>query len=263
MPGGKSNYKITILGSGTSIGIPVPGCSCRVCKSKNKKDKRLRSSILIEYSYKERNYSVVIDTTPEFRLQALAADIRHLDAVFWTHAHADHLHGIDDLRGLSRKRPVQGYASGKTAKEIRTRFDYLWRHTQRGGGKPRIDLHTVNPGEIIKIGNTDFVPVPLKHGKLDIFGWRFGPAAYITDTNHIPGKSYRLLKDIKVLIIGALRFKEHSTHLTVERALEEIKKIKPDTAYFTHISHEVSHKDLLKAVPAGVQPAYDNLVIKC
>jgi phosphoribosyl 1,2-cyclic phosphate phosphodiesterase len=252
------NHKVTFLGTGTSIGIPVPGCDCRVCRSKDKRNRRSRSSILIEAAGK----SILIDTTPELRLQALSAGIKHLDAVFWTHGHADHLHGLDDLRALTRKEPVPGYASGETADEIALRFDYLWKKTQKGGGKARIDLIRVAPGEKIGVGALEMIPVPVIHGRLQVFGWRCGPVAYLTDTSEIPAESYQLLKDLKILIVGALRFKRHSTHFTVEQALEEIKKIRPERAYLTHISHEVSHRQLLRAVPRSVFPARDGLTIR-
>ena len=251
-------YKITILGSGTSIGIPVPGCSCKVCRSKDKRNRRSRSSALIEAD----GTHILIDTSPEFRLQALSAGIRKLDAVFWTHAHADHLHGLDDLRALSRKKPIPGYASFETADEIHTRFDYLWKKTQRGGGKARIELNSVASGEKIHVGGLEIIPIPLIHGRIQVLGWRCGPIAYITDTSEIPLESYSLLEDLEILVIGALRFKVHSTHFTVERALEEIKKIRPKRAYLTHISHEVSHRQLLRATPKSVFPARDGLIIR-
>jgi len=252
------NYRITFLGTGTSIGIPVPGCRCRVCRSRDRRNRRSRSSILIEAGGKK----ILIDTTPELRLQALSAGIDRLDAVFWTHGHADHLHGLDDLRALSREKPIPAYASEETADEIKTRFDYLWKKTQRGGGKARINLHLVEAGDRISVGPLEMLPIPLDHGNLQVFGWRCGPIAYITDTNRIPQDSYRLLENLKVLVIDALRFKSHSTHFTVEQALEEIKKIRPERAYLTHISHEVSHRQLLRTTPRSVFPARDGLSVR-
>ena len=251
-------YRITLLGTGTSIGIPVPGCRCSVCRSRDKRNHRSRSSALIEAG----GQSILIDTTPELRLQALSAGIDHLDAVFWTHGHADHLHGLDDLRALTRDKPIPGYASKETADEIATRFDYLWKDTQRGGGKARIDLIRVAADETVQVGPLEVIPIPVIHGNLAVFGWRCGPIAYITDTSEIPPESYSLLEDVEILIIGALRFKRHSTHFTVEQALEEIKKIRPKRAYLTHISHEVSHRQLVQATPRSVFPARDGLTIE-
>ena len=257
-PPPKREYTVTMLGTGTSIGIPVPGCGCRVCRSRDRRNRRFRSSILIE----SQGARILVDTAPEFRQQALAAGIDGLDAVFWTHAHADHLHGIDDLRALTWNRPVPGYASAETVDEIALRFDYLWKETQKGGGKAKVELHPVSPGDEIAVGPLLVRPVPVLHGRLTVFGWRCGPVAYVTDTSEIPDASYELLKDLDVLIIGALRFKPHPTHFTVERALEEVKKIRPNRAYLTHISHESSHRQLADAAPRGVRPARDRMVIR-
>ncbi len=253
-----TNYRITLLGTGTSIGIPVPGCRCRVCRSKDRRNRRSRSSALIEAAGKR----ILIDTSPEFRLQALAAGINSLDAVFWTHGHADHLHGLDDLRALTWKKPLPGYASKETADEITTRFDYLWKNTQRGGGKANVDLISIAPDESVEIGSLKVIPIPVIHGSLPVYGWRCGPVAYITDASEIPEESYALLEDLKILVVGALRFKAHSTHFTVERALEEIKKIRPERAYLTHISHEVSHRQLVRATPRTVYPGRDGLCLR-
>ncbi len=212
---------------------------------------------------------ILIDTAPEFRLQALRAGISHLDGVFWTHGHADHLHGLDDLRALTWNSPIEGYANKETILEIQTRFDYLWKSTQKGGGKAQINLNPVNSGEVVKIGSEtsdagimEVTPLPVIHGKLPVFGWRCGPIAYITDASEIPDTSYGLLKDVKILVLGALHFRPHPTHFSVPRALEEIKKIRPERAYLTHISHEASHRNLRKGTPGNVLPARDGLIIR-
>lgn len=254
----QTQYSITLLGTGTSIGIPVPGCRCRVCLSKDRRNRRTRSSVLIEAAGKR----ILIDTSPEFRLQALAAGIDRLDAVFWTHGHADHVHGLDDLRALTWNKPLPGYASKETADEIATRFDYLWKTTQRGGGKAKIELIHVASDETIDVGPLKVIPIPVIHGSLAVYGWRCGPIAYITDASEIPEKSYALLENLKILVIGALRFKPHPTHFTVKQALEEIKKIRPERAYLTHISHEVSHRQLARATPRSVSPARDGLRLR-
>lgn len=251
-------FKITLMGTGTSIGIPVPGCKCRVCRSSDRRNRRSRCSALIEAAGKK----ILIDTAPEFRLQALSAGIDRLDAVFWTHAHADHVHGLDDLRALTWKTTIPGYASKATTDEIAARFDYLWKNTQRGGGKAKVDLNNVRPDETVEIGTLRVIPIPVIHGNLEVFGWRCGPIAYITDASGIPEESYRLLENLEILVIGALRLKEHPTHFTVERALEEIKKIRPVRAYLTHISHEVSHRQLVRLTPRGVLPARDGLGLR-
>ena len=266
-------YRITFLGTGTSIGIPAPGCDCRVCRSPDRRNRRSRCSVLIEGAGRK----ILIDTAPEFRLQALRAKIDHLDAVFWTHGHADHLHGLDDLRALTWKTPVNGYASAETAEEIRTRFDYLWKKTQKGGGKARINLQTVKPGERVLVGPAEaqnpsdhsdvggileLIPLPVIHGKLPVFGWRCGPIAYITDASEIPESTYPLLEGVKILVLGALNFRNHPTHFNVQSALEEIKKIRPERAYLTHISHEASHRSIRWKTPGHVQPARDGLRVR-
>jgi phosphoribosyl 1,2-cyclic phosphate phosphodiesterase len=254
----QTQYKMTLLGTGTSIGIPVPGCRCKVCTSIDRRNRRSRSSVLIEAD----GHRVLIDTSPEFRLQALAAGLDSLDAVFWTHGHADHLHGLDDLRALTWKKTLPGYASKETVEEIETRFDYLWKKTQHGGGKAKIELNNVEPDETIEVGSLKIVPIPVIHGSLPVYGWRCGPIAYVTDASEIPEESYALLEGLEVLVVGALRFKAHPTHFTVDRALEEIKKIRPGRAYLTHISHEVSHRQLVRATPRGVYPGRDGLRLR-
>ena len=279
-------YDITFLGTGTSIGIPVPGCGCRVCRSVDRRNRRTRTSLLVESAGKR----ILIDTSPEFRLQALKAGIDDLDAVFWTHAHADHVHGLDDLRALTWNNSIPGYANAGTVAEIRQRFDYLWKETQKGGGKARIVLKEVGDGDVVEVSKRPFrkygeaptaepeadalvragipeeplrvVPLPVWHGKLPIFGWRCGPAAYITDASAIPDSTYPLLEGLKILIVGALHFKPHPTHFNVQRALEEIKKIRPERAYLTHISHEVSHRILKRKTPGDVSPARDGLRLR-
>lgn len=251
-------YSITLLGTGTSVGIPVPGCGCRVCRSRDSRNRRSRCSALIQ----AEGTNILIDTSPEFRLQALTAGIDRLDAVFWTHGHADHLHGIDDLRTMTWKKPVQGYASEETAEEIETRFDYLWKTTRYGGSKARIILNRIGPGEAVSVGSLTMIPVPVMHGNMEVYGWRCGPIAYITDARMIPESSYQLLENLQILVIGALHFDPHPTHFSIPGALEEIKKIRPVRAYLTHISHEASHGKIIRSVPRGVSPARDGLKLR-
>ncbi len=258
---GAFSFKLTFLGTGTSIGIPVPACRCPVCRSLSPRNRRSRCSALLEAAGRH----ILIDTSPEFRLQALKNRIHKLDAVLWTHAHADHLHGLDDLRAFSWKHPVEGYTSENTAREIKERFSYLWKVTQKGGGKAQVNLNAVPPCRPFTAENLsplEIIPVPLIHGRLPIYGWRCGPVAYLTDLSQIPPESYPLLQNLKILVLGALRFKPHPTHLNIERALEEIKKIRPEKAYLTHISHEASHRQIRRALPPNVLPAFDGLVVR-
>ena len=258
--------EFTILGSGTSTGVPVVGCSCPVCSSDDPRDRRSRASVWL----RSGELSILFDTSTEFRLQALAAGVRHIDAVFLTHAHADHVHGLDDLRPLTHHSPIPVYGSDATLNEIEERFSYIFRHSQLGGGKPRLMLERIDspvtiypaaadrPGED-KPEALEVVPVPLFHGELPILGFRVGPFAYLTDCSEIPEASYALLSGVDVLVIDALRFRPHPTHFNVEEALSAVRRIGARTAYFTHLCHEVSYRELEAALPEGIHPAYDGL----
>lgn len=248
--------KLLILGSGTSNGVPVVGCGCAVCRSRESKDKRMRASLLVEGSGGER---AVIDTGPEFRLQALRAGITRLDAVFLTHAHADHLHGLDDLRPLcagdSEGIPV--YGNVHTIAELRERFAYIFRTTQRGGGKPHIKPLAVDAP--VRLGGLIFTPVPVRHGVLDILGWRIEEpeetkteedaavntkgAVYLTDTSSIPAASFRGMGKPRVLIIDGLRVRPHETHFNYEQALDAAAAIGAGRTWLTHLCHEHSHRE--------------------
>ncbi len=248
--------KITILGSGTSHGIPVIGCRCDVCRSMDLRDKRTRSSILVEKNHAQ----ILVDTSTDFRIQALREGINRLDAIIITHAHADHICGLDDTRSLTWDKPLPLYASQFVADEIRTRFDYIFRDLQTGGGKPKIDLR-ITDGDTMNIEGIEVLPIPVKHGDLDITGYRFSNFAYITDCSHISKESYRLLKGVDTLVIGALRYKPHTTHFSISEALEASEKIGARRTWFTHLCHDVCHAALSKELKDGVNPAYDGMVL--
>jgi phosphoribosyl 1,2-cyclic phosphate phosphodiesterase len=249
--------KLIVLGSGTSHGIPVIGCSCPVCRSGDPRDTRMRASLYIEGAGGKR---AVIDTGPEFRLQALRAGISALDAVFLTHAHADHVHGLDDLRSLSYEREIPIYGNAQTMAEVAERFSYVFRTTQRGGGKPRISLNPVD--RPVRIGGLTFTPIPVKHGSLDILGWRIdetksgdpnsedpgsrnlGSCVYLTDTSFIPPESLALIRSPEVLIIGGLREQPHETHFSFDQALRAAAEIGSPRTYLTHICHTHSHREI-------------------
>lgn len=242
--------RITVLGSGTSHGVPVLGCSCPVCTSADEKDKRMRSSLLVEGRAGE---SAVIDTGPEFRLQALRAGLRRLDAVFLTHCHADHLHGLDDVRPLSREKRIPVYGSETAIEELLERFAYIFKDTQRGGGKPNIEPRRAEAGNEVKTGNLSFIPIPVRHGELNIFGWKIREAGsgqsavYLTDTSHIGDNSFSLIAKgggPALLVIGALRKRPHSTHFSFDEAAEAAGRIGANATYFTHICHDHLHREI-------------------
>jgi phosphoribosyl 1,2-cyclic phosphate phosphodiesterase len=266
--------KLTILGSGTSHGVPMLGCACPVCCSEDPRDKRLRASLYIQGGQGER---ALIDTGPEFRLQAIQAGIKRLDALFLTHPHADHIHGMDDVRPLSREKPLPVYGNGGTIRELRERFSYVFQETQRGGGKPRILPEEVS--RPLRIGGLSFSPVPVKHGNLDILGWKIeedgvsgGGALYLTDTSEIPESSRPLTVRPEILIIGGLRQRPHETHFSFEQALDEAVKMGARHTWLTHICHEHSHREIAdycrhyreRKGLSGItmEPAYDGLELR-
>ncbi|GHV03797.1 MBL fold metallo-hydrolase [Spirochaetia bacterium] len=257
--------KLTILGSGTSHGVPVVGCDCPICRSEDPRDKRMRASLYIEG---DRGEKAIIDTGPEFRLQAIRAGIKKLDGIFLTHAHADHVHGLDDVRPLSRETPLPVYGNDETISEMKERFSYVFKETQRGGGKPRI-TPTVVSGPVI-LGGLTFTPIPVKHGMLDILGWKIeektadiGAAAtdvaekaplpcvskifavYLTDTSEIPAASRKIIGKPTVLIIGALRIRPHETHFSFEQALNAALEIGAEKVWLTHICHDCFHGEII------------------
>ncbi|WP_319561628.1 MBL fold metallo-hydrolase [Marispirochaeta sp.] len=240
------------------MGSPVVGCSCRVCRSRNPKDTRSRASLLV----KKRNLSILIDTSTEFRLQAIREGITHLDAVFYTHSHADHLHGLDDIRPLTKDHPMPVYAGETTMSDIKKRFDYIFstKPGHKGGGRPKIELLPM-PSEGVTIQGLSIVPVPVFHGDMRIYGYRLGDLAYITDCSRIPEESYNVLKGVNKLIIGALRKRPHPTHFSIDEAIAEAKKTGAEYTWLTHLCHDHSHDELLEMLPNKIEPAYDGLCI--
>jgi len=250
-----------ILGSGTSHGIPVIGCQCAVCRSPDPRDARYRASALVKTG---ETSGILIDAGPEFRLQALRAGIKGLDALLVTHAHADHIHGLDDVRIFTHERDLPVYAAPATVQEIRERFGYIFKDTQKGGGKPHIEPIPVMPGKPFLVGDTGVqaIPVPIMHGRLEIYGWRIGDTAYLTDCGAIPDASRELLGGIKNLVIDALRERPHTTHFNFAEALSEIVKIGPERAYLTHICHDFSHEGIINWVETWVAGNKDDQRIR-
>ncbi len=250
--------KVTFLGTGTSHGVPVIGCSCPVCTSTDFHDNRMRSSILIE----KGDSAVVIDTGCEFRMQALRAGIKHLDAVLYTHAHADHLMGLDDLRVFSKNErfPVYGFAS--TLDAVRKIFPYAFRELPYKGA-PRLEAVTVEDGEIFTAGSIEFQAVPLMHGLMRIAGYRFGRTAYLTDVSDILWNENReRLEGVRTLIIGALRDRPHWSHFTFSEAVDAARTIGAEKVYFTHINHETGYRDIQERFAPYAESAYDGLELE-
>jgi phosphoribosyl 1,2-cyclic phosphate phosphodiesterase len=249
--------KITFLGTGTSIGIPVPLCGCAVCRSEDVRDRRLRPSIAIAWD----GGSVLVDTSPDLRQQVLAHGITRVDAVLYTHAHADHLMGLDDLRPFNWKQggPVPMFGSPATLDAVRRTFWYAFDTESHGHTRPSIDLHPVEAP--FDLCGRRVVPVPLMHGRLAITGWRVGPFAYLTDVGSIPERSYALLAGLDTLVLSALRPRPHPTHLTIDQAVSEARRIGARRTLFTHMSHDVSHAAVSERLPAGIELAADGLII--
>lgn len=248
--------KLTILGSGTSTGIPMLGCKCEACTSTDEKDFRLRSSIMIE----ENGTRIIVDATPEFRLQCLKHKVDMIDALFITHDHADHINGLDDIRSFTihSKKPMPVYADKRTGEVIRERFAYIFRKENPAGvSLPKIDLQEIKTP--MKIGAITVEPLKVFHGTQEILGYKFGKLAYVTDVNEIPNGTFEKLYGLEILILDAVRFKPHPTHFSVEEAINIIKELKPQQAFLTHLNHNIMHERDSKNLPENIAFAYDGL----
>lgn len=256
--------QITVLGSGTSVGVPTIGCSCDVCRSEDPRDKRLRPSIVVTFSEGEQTRNVLIDTTPDLRQQALAAGLDQLDAVLYTHAHADHVMGMDDLRPFNygRRERIPIYGMAETLQSLRRVFPYAFEGEARHpGGAPRVEGHELN-GRAVNLFGMIFEPIPVRHGPLTVMGFRFGNAAYLTDHSDIPDESAAKLHGLDVLFLDALRHAPHPMHTSVKEALAWVERLQPKRCFFTHICHDLPHRATNESLPANVQLAYDGLRIE-
>lgn len=247
------------LGTGTSHGVPMIGCDCEVCRSTDARDNRTRPSIYLEC---DDGLCVLVDTTPDLRAQALRERIRRVDAILFTHSHADHIMGLDEVRrfNMLTRRPMPVYADEPTLADLRRAFAYIFESdAPKGGGVPDLRLFTI--GGPFMIGRQDVVPVPLRHGPWQILGFRFGPVAYLTDCNGVPEASMALLQDLDCLVLDALRHRPHPTHFTLEQATVMARRIGARRTYFTHITHDLGHEATCATLPPGMALAYDGLTV--
>lgn len=252
------SVRITVLGSGTSVGVPTIGCHCAVCTSADPRDHRLRPSIYVRYG----DHGVLIDTTPDFRQQALRAHIERVDAILYTHSHADHIMGLDDIRPLNFRQGghIPIYGAEEHIENIRRCFHYVFSNHKSESSVPRLSTNIFASTPIDLFG-LEFTPIRLCHGRGTVHGFRFGQAAYLTDHSDIPDESMSLLTGLDVLFLDALRHKPHPTHSTVERSLQTVEKLSPKRAFFTHICHDLPHVRTEETLPPHVRLAYDGLEI--
>lgn len=251
--------KVIFLGTGTSGGVPEIGCDCAVCRSSDPRDKRLRPSILII----SRGTTILVDVTPDFRQQALTYEIKNLDAVLFTHFHADHVFGINDLRryNLMQGTAVPAYGNEHTMVTIRKTFPFIWNSPRKlKKFLPRIELN-IETGPF-PLNGLPITPIPVLHGGMPVWGYRLGSFAYVTDCNVIPDESLEMLHDLDVLVLGALRRRPHIAHFSLEEAVEQAKRIDAKTTYFTHMSHDLQHEASSANLPSSVCLAYDGLTIE-
>ena len=254
--------RLTLLGTGTSFGVPQIGCRCPACTSTDPRDRRSRTSALIE----TRGKRLLIDTPPELRLQLVAAGVDHVDAVLFTHGHADHVHGIDDLRALSVRlgAMLPAYGSRETMAELAAKFPYIFDPAivvPVGTTKPELAANALEPGVTATIAGIPVLPLALPHGQHVVFGYRVGPVAYLTDVKMVPDSVVEVLEGLEVLVLSALLSRPHPLHLSISEAVETAQRIGAQRTFFTHLTHEFTHAALAAQLPAGIAPAYDGLVI--
>jgi phosphoribosyl 1,2-cyclic phosphate phosphodiesterase len=255
--------RLTFLGTGTSFGVPQIGCDCAVCRSTDPRDKRTRSGAVLE----AEGSTILIDTPPELRLQLISAGFSRIDAVMYTHEHADHINGIDDLRVFSvrQRTPLPLYGPAETLERLRSSFNYIFDDSVRpyeGTSKPRLTLHRTEPDRTVRIARVNVLPLAFQHGNLRVFGYRFDRIAYITDIKEIPSAERERLRGLDVLVLNALWWRPHPTHLSIAEAIDTARELGARRTYLTHLTHETGHAELEAQLPAGVFPAYDGLTVE-
>ncbi len=258
--------KVTVLGSGTSQGIPIVGCRCSACTSPNPKDKRLRVSVFVETDPAPAGKALYlqIDTSPDFRQQMLVNNITDIDAVLYTHNHCDHIMGLDDIRQINQlhKKSINLYGSAETIEGIRRSFSFIFdSNTYRGGGIPDVKTKIITT-EKFSIGHVEIMPIEYMHGPSRVYGYRVGDFAYMTDCSKIPDEEYDKLKGLQVLILDALRYRKHATHFSFDEAIEAAQRINAEKTFFTHMTHDIVHDEASAKLPEGIELAYDGLNIE-
>jgi phosphoribosyl 1,2-cyclic phosphate phosphodiesterase len=251
--------RVIVLGSGTSHGVPMIGCTCAVCRSGDPRDRRSRPSIYLDV---DDGPAILVDTSTDLRQQALANGIARVDAILFTHSHADHIMGLDDVRrfNVMQAGAIPAYADERTAADLRRSFAYVFEPpAEQGGGIPQISLTTITGR--FNVGATGIQPVPIFHGARPILGFRFGSLAYLTDCNRLADEAWPLLDGVEVLILDALRHRPHPTHFTVAEALQVVERVKPRQTYLTHVCHDLGHAATNASLPGGVELAYDGLAL--
>lgn len=256
--------RLRFLGTGTSFGIPVIGCGCETCASTDPRDRRTRHGAILE----EAGRRVLVDTPPELRLQLLSARISTVDAVWYTHCHADHVHGVDDIRVFTvrRREALRVFGSAACMATMEARFSYIFDPDVRpveGTTKPDARLVPVVPYEEVEVAGLRMVPLPVPHGEVEAYGFRVGPLGYITDGKRLPTRTLEALRGVKVLVLNALWWGDpHPTHFTVDEAVEVARELGAERTYLTHLTHLLRHRELEERLPEGILPAYDGLVVE-
>ena len=254
--------RLTFLGTGTSFGVPQIGCGCPVCRSPDPRDKRTRSGAVVQ----DAGATILIDTPPELRLQLIAGGFGDIDAVAYTHEHADHIAGVDDLRMFSvrHRRPLPVYGPRETLARLRRSFDYIFDQAAlpyEGTSKPTLELHEVEAGRAVDMAGVQALPLSFRHGHLRVFGYRIGNAGYITDVKTVSAEARAALAGVDVLVINALWWRPHPTHLSIPEAIEVARAVGARRTFLTHLTHETGHAELAAALPAGNEPANDGHVV--
>jgi len=257
---GYPELKITFLGTGTSSGVPMIGCSCDVCISTDKKNKRLRSSILVQ----SKTTTLVVDTTPDFRYQMLRAKVTDLDAIVFTHPHKDHIAGLDDVRAYNyfSQKPMEVFANALTEDALRREFIYVFSENKYPG-IPKINLNTIATEPFI-VGDIPIIPIEVYHLNMPVLGFRFGKFTYITDANRIDEDERKKIMGSEIIVLNALRKEKHISHFALNEAVAMVNELKVPTAYFTHMSHQIGkHSEINKELPEGIELAWDGLTLNC